>query len=205
MPSGTACGPGAEDSRRRAGPASSEFVRHSLSRPRRKHLSRNRTLSDAALPAGLPLDTGEEQTTPRGKHAVQPGADAPGAGRRFTGAGQPGAAGGAQARDSSAGRGRCCRGGRVIWTAGAFGPGGPFTGLAGFDEPAAGSGSAQEARNGVESGPVPAGSGRYGQPRDSGCRRRAAGFKGPGRGGPRAGCRPLTGVQLGPAGAPGPC
>jgi len=38
----------------------------------------------------------------------------------------------------------------VIWTAGAFGPGGPFTGLAGFGEPAGGSGSAQEARNGVE-------------------------------------------------------
>lgn len=38
----------------------------------------------------------------------------------------------------------------VIWTAGAFGPGGPFAGLAGFEEPAAGSDMAHAARNGSD-------------------------------------------------------
>jgi hypothetical protein len=41
----------------------------------------------------------------------------------------------------------------VIWTAGAFGPGGPFTGPAGFEGPAAGSDSAHKARKGIDPDP----------------------------------------------------
>jgi hypothetical protein len=41
----------------------------------------------------------------------------------------------------------------VIWTAGAFGPGGPFANLAGFEGPAAGSDPAHAARNGSDPDP----------------------------------------------------
>jgi hypothetical protein len=41
----------------------------------------------------------------------------------------------------------------VIWTAGAFGPGGQFTNFAGFEVPAAGSDSAHAARNGSDPDP----------------------------------------------------
>ncbi|MGO4187285.1 serine/threonine protein kinase [Pseudarthrobacter sp. TAF60_1] len=106
--------------------------------------------ADADLPAGLSLDTGEHHTTPRGRHAVQPGADSPrpGAVSRAQGSRVPKAVHRRGTVLLAAGAAAVVAG--VIWTAGAFGPGGPFTGLAGYGEPAGGSGSAQEARNGVE-------------------------------------------------------
>ncbi len=135
--------------------------------------------SHAALPARESLTAGEEQTTPRGRRAIQRGTgrrgpdtppqlpvpdpatqpEAPqrsgrqGAGSRRPGSQEPKAAHRRATVLLAAGAAAVVAG--AIWTAGAFGPGGPFAGLAGVEEPAAGSGSAHEARNGA--GPDPSG------------------------------------------------
>jgi serine/threonine protein kinase len=124
--------------------------------------------ASAAFPARLPLTTGEEQSTPRGKHTVQPDArrrspDMP-QGPTPHETGEPQGPGQqrsrSRARSSQEPKTARRRGTVVlaagaaavvagaIWTAGTFGPGGPSAGPAGLEEPAAGSGSAPAVRHG---------------------------------------------------------
>jgi serine/threonine protein kinase len=129
--------------------------------------------SAAALPARLPLTAGAEQSTTRGKHARQPGTGRP----RPDTPPEPSAPEPStperSGRQRSGPRGRSSQvpkavhrrgtvvlaagaaavAAGVIWTAGAFGPGGPFTALTGFAEPAAGSDLAHPARNGSDPDP----------------------------------------------------
>jgi serine/threonine protein kinase len=124
--------------------------------------------SDAAVPARLPPTAGAEQSTLRGKHARQPGTRGPrpDTAPQRSGPQRSGPRGsGPRGRSSqvpktvhrrgslvlAAGAAAVVAG--VIWTAGAFGPGGPFAGLAGFEEPAAGSDLAHAARNGSDPDP----------------------------------------------------
>ncbi|GAC1496240.1 MAG: hypothetical protein NVS2B15_18620 [Pseudarthrobacter sp.] len=102
--------------------------------------------SEAAHPAGRLPDTGEQPTTPRGRHAVQPDAVSrqqaslvPKAVHRR---GTVLLAAAAAAVTAGA-----------IWTAGVFGPAGPFTGVAGFDEPAGATDPARKTGNGVNPNP----------------------------------------------------
>jgi serine/threonine protein kinase len=128
--------------------------------------------SEAALPARLPVPAGEEQSTPRGKHARQPGTghrrpdtppepSLPDAAPRLPDRQRSGGRRQADQVQNAAQRrgtvvlaaGAAAVVAGVIWTAGAFGPGGPVPNLAGSDKPAAGSGSAHAARTGSDPDP----------------------------------------------------
>lgn len=102
--------------------------------------------SEAAHPAGRLPDTGEQPTTPRGRHAVQPDAVS-----RKQGTLVPKAVHRRGTVLLAAGAAAVVAG--AIWAAGAFGPGGPFAGAAGFDEPAGASDSAQKTGNAVNPDP----------------------------------------------------
>jgi eukaryotic-like serine/threonine-protein kinase len=144
--------------------------------------------STGALPGRPPVDTGQEQTTSRGRHAVQAQArrrkpDAPpestapalppessapalppepsgarGAGSRWQGSSRR------QGNQESTAvhrrgtvllaAGAAVMVAGVIWTAGTFGPDGPLTGHAGFQEPAAATDSAAKTPNGVDPDPA---------------------------------------------------
>ncbi|WP_255768478.1 protein kinase domain-containing protein [Pseudarthrobacter sulfonivorans] len=143
--------------------------------------------ADASLPARLLLSPEEEQSSPRGKHAGQSAAkrrppdNSPEPTALEPTAPQPTA----RRRSGPAGRGRRVpktvrRRGTVllaagaaamvagaIWTAGAFGPGGPFAALAGVEEQGTGSDSARAVPKGFDQGSdVPAleGAGNSGIP-----------------------------------------
>jgi serine/threonine protein kinase len=126
----------------------------------------------AALPGRQAEDTGVEQPAPRGRHAEQPQAtrrrpeSAPESSAPHTLTEPSGPQRSGFRRQGSPGRAAVHRRGTVllaagaaamvagvIWTAGAFGPGGPFTGPAGFEGPAAGSDSAHKARKGIDPDP----------------------------------------------------
>jgi serine/threonine protein kinase len=104
----------------------------------------------AALTAGANVTTGEMQSTRRGRRAEQQEANrrrpAPGRGTLVL-------AGGTAAMIAA-----------VIWMAGAFGPGGLFTGMEGFRGPATGSGSSQEALSGANPDTSPKETGTTGIP-----------------------------------------
>lgn len=126
--------------------------------------------ANAALPARQHVATGGEEPTPRGKHAGHPGAKRrmPDTPPQASAAEPPAAEPSDRLRSGPRGRSREIpkaahrRGTAVlaagavavvagaIWTAGAFGPGEPLAGVAGLEEPAAGSDSALAARNGFD-------------------------------------------------------
>jgi serine/threonine protein kinase len=102
--------------------------------------------ADAVLPATPAADTGEQQTTRHGRHAIQTGA-----GSRRQGTPEPKTARRRGTLVLAAGTAAVVAG--IIWTAGAWGPGGPFAGPDGIEDPAKGRDAANAARNGFDQDP----------------------------------------------------